>query len=112
MKSLTSYSLVTLVFCSLNVTAQQPFEEYGYKVKVATLSNGTYVESFDNDSLVQVGSVILNRLTGRLVYFVNFDTTYSEASLRPDVVSRWMAPDPLATERYNYTPYNFVQDNP
>ncbi|MFM7857912.1 MAG: hypothetical protein ACKO96_39820, partial [Flammeovirgaceae bacterium] len=73
-----------------NIQAQQPFESYGYKVKVATLSNGKYQEFFDQDTIVQIGTVVMNRLSGKLLYFVSFDTTYSEASLKPDLVSRWI----------------------
>lgn len=94
------------------VNAQQPFEEYGYKVKVGTLSKGKYVESFDQDTLVEIGSVVLNTNNGQIVYFVTYDTTYSEATLQPEVISRWLSPDPLASERYDYSPYNFVRNNP
>jgi hypothetical protein len=94
------------------VKAQQPFEEYGYKVKVATLSKGKYVEFFDQDTLVEIGSVVLNTNNGQIVYFVTYDTAYSEATLQPEVISRWLSPDPLASERYDYSPYNFVRNNP
>jgi len=92
--------------------AQQPFEEYGYKPKVATLSNGKYVEFFDQDTLVEIGSVVLNTNNGELVFFVTYDTAYSEATLQPEVISRWISPDPLAAEFYDYSPYNFSVNNP
>ena len=92
--------------------AQQPFEGYGYKVKVATMSNGKYNEFFDQDTIVQIGTVAINRLTGKIVSFVSYDTTYSEATLQPELVSRWMSPDPLAHEYFSYSPYNFVLNNP
>ncbi len=104
---------VSLLFtCFVCFSWQQPFEEYGYKVKIATLSNGKYSEVFDQDSLVQIGSTILNRKTGKLVYFVSYDTTYSEATLKPDVISRWMSPDPLAEQYYSVSPYTFAANNP
>ncbi len=105
-------TLFAILFTGTFLYGQQPFEEYGYKVKVATLSKGKYVEFFDQDTLVQVGSVMLNRLTGRLVYFVITDTAYSEATLKPELISRWISPDPLAAERYDFSPYNFVRNNP
>ncbi|HMX00948.1 MAG TPA: M91 family zinc metallopeptidase [Cyclobacteriaceae bacterium] len=95
-----------------NVAAQQPFEDYGYKVKVATLSKGKYQEFFDQDTLVQIGTVVINRLNGKITHFVSYDTTYSEASLQPDLISRWLRPDPLSEKYYSYSPYNFVLNNP
>jgi hypothetical protein len=94
------------------VNAQQPFEEYGYKVKVATLSNGKYIEFFDQDTLVEVGSVVLNTNNGEIVFFISYDTTYSEATLQPEVISRWLSPDPLASEFESHSPYNFSFNNP
>src|SRR5688572_967903 len=94
--------VIALIVSIVVVNAQQPFEEYGYKVKVATLSKGKYVEFFDQDTLVEIGSVVINTNNGQIVYFVTYDTTYSEATLQPEVISRWLSPDPLASERYEY----------
>jgi hypothetical protein len=104
-------SVVLLLILSSGFS-QQPFEEYGYKVKVATLSKGEYTEFFDQDTLVQVGSVILNTVTGKLAYFVSTDTAYSEATLQPELISRWLSPDPHAEKYYSYSPYNFAVNNP
>jgi hypothetical protein len=98
--------------CCLTSQAQQPFKEYGYKVKVATLSQGKYIEFFDQDTVVQIGTVLLNRRSGKIVSFVQYDTTFSEYSLQPELISRWMSPDPLAEEFYSESPYNFSHNNP
>jgi hypothetical protein len=98
--------VAALAFC------QQPFEQYGYKVKVATLSKGKYQEFFDQDSLIQIGTVVINTNSGRIVGFVTFDTTYSEATLNPELISRWISPDPLSDKYSSYSPYNFVLNNP
>ncbi|MEM6526532.1 MAG: hypothetical protein AAF693_22260 [Bacteroidota bacterium] len=50
--------------------APHPFEEYGQKVKVSTLSKGKYQEFFDTDTVTQIGSVVLNRISGQISYFV------------------------------------------
>ena len=110
MKKLFLLSLIAMV---MNQSfAQQPFEEYGYKVKVATLSGGKYVEFFDQDTLVQIGSIVLSTNTGKIVSFVQYDTVYSEATLDPQVISRWLSPDPLSSKYYSLSPYNFVANNP
>jgi len=92
--------------------ASQPFSKFGYDVPVATLSQGKYQESFDQDTLIQIGSVIMNSLTGQITHFIEYDTVYSEATLEPEVISRWLSPDPKADERDWLSPYNFVQNNP
>jgi hypothetical protein len=106
------YLLLILLFYWGCAKAQQPFREYGYKVKIATLSKGKYVEAFDQDTIIQVGSVMINRLNGKIVSFVKYDTVYRESDLKPELISRWMSPDPLAEEFYNESPYNFVHNNP
>jgi RHS repeat-associated protein len=103
---------ITLSFCVLIGFAQQPFAEYGYKVKVATLSKGKYVEFFDQDTLIQIGTVVMNRFTRQIISFVTVDTTYSEATLQPELISRWISPDPLADMYYSYSPYHFSGNNP
>lgn len=106
--------LYTIMILSVSIACngQQPFAEYGYKVKVATLSKGKYVEFFDQDSLVQIGTVVINRLTGKITHFVTVDTAYSEATLQPDLISRWISPDPHAHEYYSLSPYNAFANNP
>jgi hypothetical protein len=90
----------------------QPFEELGIKVKVLTLSNGKYQESFPNDTTFRFGSVMFNRVTGEVVTVIENDTLYGEYNLKAEVVSRWLSPDPLAAKYPNWSPYNFVADNP
>ena len=107
--------IFALVFWG-SLTAQhepiQPFEELGIKVKVLTLSNGKYQESFPNDTLQRIGSVLFDRVTGEVVSVVVNDTLYGEYDLKPEVVSRWLSPDPLASEFASWSPYNFVFNNP
>ncbi|MBD0401901.1 hypothetical protein [Flammeovirga sp. EKP202] len=104
--------LFILSLISINTFAQNPFEQYNYKPKVATLSQGEYYKFHDQDTLVQIGSVILNTKTQEIVAFVKKDTLYSEATLEPDIVSRWLSPDPLAEKYTSWSPYNYVMDNP
>jgi hypothetical protein len=110
--SLTASTIFVGILLHTSVKAQQPFEEYGYKAKVATLSNGKYQEFFDQDTLVQIGSIILNTVTNRIEFFVTYDTTYSEATLQAEVVSRWLSPDPLSEKFYSLSPYNYAANNP
>jgi len=99
----------------ISVKAQNnPFAELGYEPKIATLSNGQFNESFDNDTIVQIGSVMFNTKTQQIVAFVVTDTMYSEATLEPDIVSRWISPDPLADHpnQVDKSPYQYAWNNP
>ena len=101
------------VFCFANfAVAQNPYESLGVKTEVLTLSKGKYNEFFDNDTIVQIGSVLFNTNTNELVGFIAPDTTYSEATFQPEITSRWLSPDPLSDEFPSYSPYNYVLNNP
>lgn len=111
MKKLFLLFSVLLAFVSAKAQ-NNPFEELGYTPRFATLSNGKYIETFDNDSIVQIGTVLLNTKSKEIIGFVEYDTLYSEATLQPDIISRWLSPDPLAEEYTSWSPYNFVMNNP
>ena len=99
---------------TLSVTGQNPFAEYGYTPKIATLSKGQFNEFHDQDTVVQIGSVLYNTKTKQIVAFVETDTVFSEATLQPDIVSRWISPDPLADHptQMSLTPYHYAGNNP
>ena len=63
-------------------TTPQPFERFGYRVQMLTLSKGKYQEFFPNDSLRKVGSVIYNRKRHRIQQFLSLDTLRHHA---PDI---------------------------
>ncbi|WP_420578347.1 hypothetical protein [Ekhidna sp.] len=92
--------------------APQPFEDYGYKVRTLTLSKGKYQEFFDQEETTEIGSVVFNRMTNSITHFITYDTVRSEATLEPEIISRWISPDPLAEEFYSWSPYNYAYNNP
>ncbi|UII76008.1 hypothetical protein LV716_17345 [Flagellimonas sp. HMM57] len=61
---------------------------------------------------MRIGSVLFNPFTKQITGFVEIEKVYSEATLKPEIVSRWLSPDPLTEEREWLTPYNFVQNDP
>lgn len=111
MKKLLLFFSLIVGFVSTQAQ-NNPFTEYGYTPKIATLSQGQFNESFDNDTIVQIGSVLFNTKSKQIIAFVEYDTLYSEATLEPDIVSRWMSPDPLATNYTSLSPYHFANNNP
>ncbi|QTE21825.1 hypothetical protein [Polaribacter cellanae] len=95
-----------------NIQAGNPFKEFGYKPKIATLSKGKYLEFHDLDSIVKIGSFTFHVKRKTINGYSQEETKYSEATLRPEIVSRWFSPDPLSEEFPSWSPYNFTMNNP
>jgi hypothetical protein len=112
MKALKIILALGLLLSFIRLDAQNPYEEFGVTPKVMTLSDGKYEEFFPNDTIVQIGSVMFNTVTNEVVAFVETDTVYSEATMQPEIVSRWLSPDPLSDEFPDWSPYNFSYDSP
>lgn len=104
------FSLLLCLALPLAARAQQPFERFGVKVKVLTLSNGRYPEFFGYDSLRRVGSVVYDTKLKRIAYLLPPDSLAGRA--KAEVTSRWLAVDPLADQFSHITPYSYVSNNP
>jgi RHS repeat-associated protein len=101
------------LFLLQNATAQKhPWEEFGYKPRLKTLSNGKYMEFHDWDTIVHIGSVIFDRHNGKILGKVENDSIGGEERMKPYVVSRWISPDPLSEEYSSWSPYNYTMNNP
>jgi hypothetical protein len=103
-------TLVAAVTLLQQVHAQNPFEQFGDKSRILTMTNGKFNEFHDLDSVVQIGSVLLDVHKKIIVGYVQVDT--SSYIPNPTVISRWWSVDPLAENHYNLSPYNFVANNP
>ncbi|TRX37572.1 RHS repeat domain-containing protein [Flavobacterium restrictum] len=95
-----------------NIQAGNPFAQFGYKARIATLSNGKYLEFHDLDSIVTIGTVrwhvYKNEIVGRIVQ----DSLNPDAQPIGDRAGRWISPDPLSEEFPSWSPYNMCLDNP
>lgn len=102
------------MFGFIGAKAQNPFAEYGYTPKIATLSQGQFNEFFDNDTIVQIGSVLYNTKSREIVAFVDSENLCQDETIQPDVVSRWISPDPLADHPnlIGWSPYHYAYNNP
>ncbi len=96
-----------------NIQAANPFKQFGYKGKIATLSKGKYLEVQDLDSVVTIGSVRFHVDRKEIVGVVEVDTTQGLYA-RPigDVASRWISMDPKSEEFPAWSPYTMCMDNP
>jgi len=97
-------------------SSPQPFKQYNYNVQMLTAGDGENYEFFDQEEVVRIGTVEINRLTGNIIRFVKPE----KDDLPDEVISRMYDPalgrfwqmDPKAEKRYWVNPYNFVQNNP
>lgn len=95
----------------LVIQAQEnPFKKYGVKGEILTLSKGKYKETFYNEEVMRVGTVLINTLTDKVVVFLEPDTTGHV--YRAEVTSRFISVDPLCEEYYSWSPYVYCLNNP
>jgi hypothetical protein len=104
--------LIVCTFSTYFSKAQNPFKKLGVEVGVITLSKGKYIEFIPYDSIQRIGSVVINIKTGHIIELINTDSIELGYNYRPDVASRWMSPDPLAEEYWDWSPYSYCVNNP
>jgi hypothetical protein len=101
--------ILVMMLTTVSTFGQDIFKEYGLKEPL-TLSKGRYRETFTNDETVQIGTVLLNTKTNKIVEFLEEDTTVY--AYKAENTSRWLSPDPLAEKYPEYSPYVFCANNP
>ncbi len=90
------------------INSVNPFASIGKNPKsYLTLSNGYYDENFTNDTLRQIGSVLINTVTNKVVSF-----SVQNEIQHPKDNSRFMSIDPIAKKYPELTPYQFSGNNP
>jgi len=109
-KTIFTPLLVILTFFTANAQVH-PWEKYGFDPHIITLSNGKYQEFHDLKTVVEIGSVLYNTETKKIIGFVGKDTL-NESGLKPHIVSRWISPDPLSQEYLSWSPYHYAMNNP
>jgi hypothetical protein len=98
------------MLCAQLINAQDIFKQHGFSKEPLTLSDGRYNEFFNNDEVVQIGTVLLNTKTNKVVAFVEEDTV--KTSYLAEFSSRWLSIDPLARKYPQISPYVYVSNNP
>lgn len=104
---------IMLFLFAIKTTAQtgsQPFADLGKKVKTLTLTSGKYEEFFDDDSIQQIGSALINIHTMELV---KLKLTAQEQKIIDNTSgARFLSVDPLQVKYPFSSPYVYVLDNP
>ncbi len=105
-------SVFFFLISSLLVTAQNknPYQSIGKKGKILTLSNGKYEELFDQDSIQQIGSVLVNIRTNRVVKLLSVHD--AKQYLENTKSSRFLSVDPLSNQFPFYSPYQYAGNKP
>jgi len=110
MKKLSLFIGIAFMLYSQLINAQDIFKHHGFTKEPLTLSDGRYKEFFDNDEVVQIGTVLLNTKTNKVVAFVEEDTV--KISYLAEFTSRWLSVDPLAAKYPQVSPYVYCLNNP
>jgi hypothetical protein len=101
--------ILTFMLLISSIYGQDIFKTYGIKEPL-TLSKGRYKETFTNDEVVQIGTVLLNTKTQKIIKFLEEDTTVY--AYKAEFTSRWLSPDPLAEKYPELSPYVYCTGNP
>ena len=103
-------TLLLFLLTLLTGYAQNPFATYGYKPKMATLSNGRFDEFHDKDRIIEIGSVKFDTKTNKIVGPAESDTLDTVMDIQ--TVSRFISIDPNAERYYSISPYAYCNNNP
>lgn len=104
-------SLLLLIFSSaVFAQSENPFASIGKKGKILTLTKGQYNETFDTDSIQQIGSSLINVHTMKVVKLLTDDE--SKKRLEGEKHSRFLSVDPLGSKFPMLTPYQYASNRP
>ncbi len=104
-------SLLLLIFSSSAFAqSENPFASIGKKGKILTLTKGQYNETFDTDSIQQIGSSLINLHTMKVVKLLTDDE--SKKRLESEKHSRFLSVDPITASFPWLTPYQYAGNKP
>ncbi|MFT4155701.1 hypothetical protein [Parafilimonas sp.] len=99
-----------LVAFATHAQDHNPYKDIGKQGKVLTVTNGEYDEFFDEDSIQQVGSALVNINTMQLVKLKL--TPEEQKQFDNSSSSRFLSVDPLTSSFPELTPYQYASNNP
>jgi RHS repeat-associated protein len=115
-KQLILFALLVFFGTGYSQNSQDIFKQNGYKKEMLTLTKGKFKETFYIEEIMQVGTVLINTKTNKVVKFLEEDNTdssdISDTTYNAEHASRWLSPDPLSENDYWNSPYVFCNNNP
>ncbi|MDR0233057.1 MAG: hypothetical protein LBI82_13230 [Dysgonamonadaceae bacterium] len=101
---------IGILLAASSTYAQDIFKKHGHNKEMLTLSKGRYKETFINEDVVQIGTVLINTRTDKVITFLEEDTT--KVAYKAESTSRFLTIDPLAEKFPWQSPYVFCNNNP
>lgn len=108
MKKTLSTLLILCVSIIVYPQNENPFEKFGYDVLIAGSSQGEFKEFHDQTEIVEIGSVLYNTRTNKILKVLEKGKTTIEIS--PAITA--MSIDPLCEKYYWISPYVYCMNNP
>lgn len=110
MKKIVLFLIILFASCLVMQAQEDLFKKHGVTKEPLTLSKGKYKETFYNEEVMQIGTVLINTETEKVVKFLEEDTT--KYAYRAEATSRFISVDPLCEENYSWSPYVYAMNNP
>lgn len=109
MKKLLFVLPVFLITSFLNAqTGNNPFSKFGYDVLVGTSSKGEFEEFHDKKDIVEIGSILYDTKTKKIIKVLDKDST----TINISAATAAMSIDPMCEKYYWISPYAYVANNP
>lgn len=109
MKKLLFVLPVFLITSFLNAqTGNNPFSKFGYDVLVGTSSKGEFEEFHDQKDIVEIGSILYDTKTKKIIKVLDKDSTIIDISAATAATSI----DPHCERYYWISPYAYCFNNP
>lgn len=103
--------LFLLVCVKMNINSQttkNPFKKLGYDVLMATSSKGEFAEFHDQESIVEIGSILYDTKNKEIIRILQKDSTTIDISSATAATSI----DPHCERYYWISPYVYAANNP
>ncbi|MBK8712098.1 MAG: hypothetical protein IPL97_09545 [Niastella sp.] len=110
LKQLLPLLLLLILSSVAFAQSENPFASIGKKGKILTLTKGQYNETFDTDTIQQIGSSLINVHTMKVVKLLTDDE--SKKRLEGETHSRFLSVDPLTSSFPFYSPYQYAGNTP
>lgn len=110
MKKIILFFIVFWILLAPPLAAQNPFSTIGKSVEVLSLSQGKYQEYHTNDTLVVIGTALLNTITGEVICSIEPDSV--QVRNNAETVTRFWSVDPVGRKYPYYSPYQFAGNQP